>query len=275
MFNEFTQNTQRFGVKKVWEPVCLDEAMVKFENEKEIRSFFQNAMKDRTNCGSIQQIAKNVAPTYCCRSIKNQRSPSDQERLETLFSEIACGNANVVLKNDGLKAAHKTEEPVKGDDKNFFDNFDFIEFAKEQANHLKKIYSKMVHADYPILEQVFNYDENSTGAVPAIIDQSSVKEHSTGWKSWDDPFEISALGLFKAFATYKVSKFLKLSDNIMMIALAGSQTELVSAQYLVTGKSINSKRWFGSYAVRYNLRTLNFEVPWVRYRGCGPEERMR
>ncbi len=173
-----------------------------------------------------------------------------------------------------MKAAHKNEETVKGDDKNFFDKFDFIEFAKEQANHLKKIYSKMVLADYPILEQVFNYDENSTGAVPAIIDQSSVKEHSTGWNSWDDPFEISALGLFKAFATYKVSKFLNLSDNIMMIALAGSQTELVSAKYFVTGKSINIKRWYGSYAVRYNLRTLKFEVPWVKFRGCGLEERM-
>jgi hypothetical protein len=59
-----------------------------------------------------------------------------------------------------------------------------------------------------------------------------------------------------------------------MVALAGSQTELTSAQYLVTAKSIIIKKWYGSYAVRYNLGTLGFEIPWVKYIGCGAEERM-
>jgi hypothetical protein len=199
--------------------------------------------------------------------------PSDQELLKILYSQIENGNARVVLINDGLKAAHKQNVPIEKNDKNLSEKFDFIDFAKRQANYLKKVFTKMVHADYPILEKVFHYDENSTGAVPAIIDPSSVREHSTGWKSWDDPFEIGTLGIFKALAAYNVSKFLKLSDDIMMIALVGSQTELISAQYLVTGKSVILKKWYGSYSVRYNIRTLSFEIPWVRFKGCSQEER--
>ncbi|MGD9367337.1 MAG: hypothetical protein PVH87_16685 [Desulfobacteraceae bacterium] len=253
MLHEFHIHTQRFGVKKFLDPAYDNEATVQFRNMNEIQTFFDNAMKNRFNSEAIHRIAKHVAPSYCCRSIKHRRLPSSQELLKILYSEIEKGRARVVLVNDGLKAAHKQNVPIEKNDKNLSEKFDFLDFAKKQANQLKKVFYNMVHAHFHILEKVFHYDENSTGAVPVIIDLSSVREHSTGWKSWDDPFEISALGIFKALAAYNVSKFLKLSDDIMLIALVGSQTELVSAQYSVTGKSINLKKWYGSYSVRYNI----------------------
>ena len=80
--------------------------------------------------------------------------------------------------------------------------------------------------------------------------------------------------MFKTLATYRVAAFLKLSNDIRTAAVLGSQSELVTAQYFVTGKSIVCKKWYGSYAIRYNLRSRCFEVPWVKYRGCGPEERI-
>ena len=56
--------------------------------------------------------------------------------------------------------------------------------------------------------------------------------------------------------------------------LLGAQTELISEEYLVTGKSVIQKKWYGSYAIRFNLRTLTTEVPWVKFKACGPEERV-
>jgi hypothetical protein len=109
-----------------------------------------------------------MAPSYCCRSIKHKRVHSDQELLKILYSQIENGDARVVLINDGLKAAHKQNVPIEKDEKNLSEKFDFIDFAERQAIYLNKVFSKMVHADYPILEKVFHYDENSTGAVPAI-----------------------------------------------------------------------------------------------------------
>jgi hypothetical protein len=43
MLTEFSMNTQRFGVKKLREPVYDNEALVKFRNKKEIHTFFDNA----------------------------------------------------------------------------------------------------------------------------------------------------------------------------------------------------------------------------------------
>lgn len=142
-----------------------------------------------------------------------------------------------------------------------------------QAKHMKNVLSKLFHADYSILENVYSYDDNSTGFVPATVDLASIQEHSTGWKKWDDPFEIAALGAFKNVAAYHSASFLGLSSSIKAAAVIGANTQLISAEYLVSGKSIITQKWYGSYAIRYNIKMLSMEVPWIKYKGSGPEER--
>lgn len=81
------------------------------------------------------------------------------------------------------------------------------------------------------------------------------------------------LGAFKAVVAFKATAFLNLNKRIIASAIGGSKLELISAEYLVTGKTIALRRWYGSYAIRFNLRTLSLEVPWVKFKKCGPEER--
>jgi hypothetical protein len=194
MLTEFSMNTQRFGVKKLREPVFDNEALVRFQNKKEIHTFFDNAMKNRFNSASIQRIAKDMAPSYCCRSIKHKRGHSDQELLKILYSQIENGDASVVLINDGLKAAHKQNVTIEKDNRNLSEKFDFIDFAKRKANSLKEVFYRIISTDFHIIEKTIHIDENTTGAVPVVVESSTVTSHSTGWKAWDDPFDIRALG---------------------------------------------------------------------------------
>jgi hypothetical protein len=195
------------------------------------------------------------------------------EIVDNLISVIGSGNANVVINNDALKAVHQKNESATTDDKDKPKEHNFIAFVKRQADQMRNTFSKLIHADYHILENVYHFDENTNGPVPAIIDTSSIKTHSTGWKNFDDPFDIAALGALKAVATYHVGAFLKLGQSITAAAVIGSQSELVSGEYMVNGKSIIRKNWYGSYGLRYNLKTLSFEVPWVKFKGCSQGER--
>lgn len=239
----------------------------------EIQTFFDNAMKNRFNSAAIQRIAKDVAPSYCCRSIKHRRLPSAQERLEILYSEIEKGRARVVLINDSLKAAHKQNVPVEKNDKNLSEKLDFFEFLKNQLNHLKKIYSNIIHADYHFLDKIIHVDEYTT-AVPVIIDPSSIKEHSTGWKDWDDPFEIGMFGALKASVIFNLAVATKLNNSAFMAAAAGYVSEGVKCQYKMTGKSIACKQWYGSYCIRFNIKAWYYEIAWIKYDKSGPNERI-
>ncbi len=267
-------NSQKYGVKKGYEPLLPDEVKVKFQSTNEISNFFSGAMKNPTNCKSVQTIANHVSPSFCCRSIKHRQQSSSQDALHSLISEIGTGNANVIIKSDVLKSAHQKNQSEAVDDDNIPQQHDFVEFVKKQATDLKNAFSRLVHADYHILENVYHFDENSKGFVPAVIDASSIESHSTGWKNLDDPFEIAALGAFKTVAAYRISTFLRLSKSITAAAVMGSQSELISGEYMVNGKSIMTKKWYGSYGIRYNLRTLSFEVAWVKFKGCSQGERM-
>jgi hypothetical protein len=273
MLYDFFQDTQKFSVKKGFEPVSPNEAIVRFQNRNEIEAFFRKAMRAGTNFQAMKNISKNFTPSYCCRSQKNKTTPSDSDRLQALYSEINNGNAVVVLKNDLLKPTLPPYSQSNEGAQASFEEPDFISVLNRQAQQMKKVLSKLLHADYHILENVFSYDENSTGYVPGTLDLASIQGHSTGWKKWDDPFEIAALGAFKNAAAYSLASFLGLSNSIKAAAVIGANTELISAEYLVSGKSIIAKKWYGSYAIRYNIRTLNMEVAWIKYKGSGPEER--
>jgi hypothetical protein len=272
---EFSKNTQKFGVRKAMEPIRPDEAVVKFENERAVRTFFNNAIENGINSMSIQRIANGIAPTFSSRSLKSSPQLSNQDRLEYLYSAIAKNSARVVLKNQAFRPETKASSPPElNDEKDSFDRFDILKFAGKQMDQFKTACSKIFHADYNILEKVHSYDENSPGPVPVVIDTSSVKEHSTGWTAWDNPFDLATLGAFKAVVAYRAASFLKLNDSIKFAAGVGAQSELISAQYLVTGKSVIIKKWYGSYAIRFNLGQGCLEVPWVKFQKCSQGERM-
>lgn len=274
MYYDFFQNSQRFSVKKGTEPISYNEAIVRFQNINEIEAFFSSAMRNATACRAVHNIAKDFTPSYCRRPRQNRPLQSGNDRLQNLYSEISGGNAIVVLKNDHIKTAHPKNKPTSEKGLANFEKPDFLGVLNRQAKELKEAFSKIVHANYSVLENVYSFDERSTDYAPTTFDLSSVQEHSTGWKKWDDPFELSVLGAFKAAAAYTTTTFLGLSESIKAAVVLGSQTELISAEYFVTGKSIITKKWYGSYAIRYNIRTMHLEVPWIKYKGSGPEERV-
>lgn len=196
-----------------------------------------------------------------------------QERLKILYSQIENGRARVVLINNSLKAAHKQNVPIEKNDKNLFKKFDFFEFLKNQVNHLKKIYSNIIHTNYHFLDKIVHVDEYTT-AVPVIIDPSSIKEHSTGWKDWDDPFEIGMFGALKASIIFNLAVATKLNKSAFMAAAAGYISEGVKCQYKMTGKSITCRQWYGSYCIRFNIKEWYYEIAWIKYNKSGSNERI-
>ncbi len=273
MLNGFSVCSQRFGVKSISEPFTPEDAIVSFENMNQIKSFFNKAMKSQINSKSIHRIAKDIAPSYCCRSLNFRRHGQDIPPLDYLYTQIEKGEANVVLINDQLKAAHKTKSNNKSNVKTAPELMDFLDFAKKRARHLKKAFSNIVNADYYILEKTIHIDEHTTGAVPGIIDQSSVESYSTEWKAWDDPFEIRAWGAFKGLAAYNIANFMGLGNAALAAAALGMESDMATGQYIAQGKSLNVRRWYGMFSIRYNLRTGYWEIPWVKYKKSGPSER--
>lgn len=270
MLREFSKGTQRFAVRTPLDPVGTNETRICFSDRTEIQNFFGNAMRDAITGAAIQRIAQDVAPTFSLRSLNSPPQLSGPERLNYLFSEIAKDHVHMVLK-DG---AEKRKPDVDHTEHSFLERTDILKFVKRQVNHLKKMFSRMVHADYHVLETVYNYDENSTGYVPVVIEPSSVIEHSSGWKSWDDLFEISALGLFKGAVTFRIGDFLGLGSLALAAAGFSASSEHITGQYIATGKSIITREWYGSYAIRYNIKSGYWEIPWIKYRNSGPDQRI-
>lgn len=268
MFYEFIVNTQKYCVKTGSDKIGSDEAIIKFEHKRQIQAFFGNAIKYGNNSTSIQRIAQDVAAPYCCS--KNAPKRPDRDLLQNLYSDIDSGKLAVVLKSSILKV---NDAEIKNDAIDGSFNLDLLASAKKYSNHIKLACSKFVHSEYHILEKVIHFNEDSVG-VPVVIDPTSVQVHETGWKAWDNPIEIAALGALKAAFVFRAGEFLNFSKSVLAAAMIGAQIELVSGQYYVTGKSILCKKWFGSYAVRFNLKTLSFEIPWIKFKKCGPPERI-
>jgi hypothetical protein len=271
----FYKNTHQFSIKKTIEPLCLDEAIVNFYNRQEIQTFFDNALRSQMNLAPIHQIAKDIAPTFCRRHVKSRPQLNSQERMDFLFSELEKGNARVVLKNDYLKHRANLHTPPKSEDgKELLEHLDIKKFVQKQVSHLKNAYSKLVATDFSFLETIYSYDENSIGAVPAVLDLASVKEHSTGWTDWDNPFEYGMLGVAKALLVFDLALATRLSESKFLAAAAGYILEGVKCQYNITGKSIFCRKWYGSYSIRFNLKLWRPELAWVKYNRSGPNERM-
>lgn len=275
MSNILYKNTQQFSVKRAMDPLCPDEAVVQFHNRQEIETFFNNAAKNQANIPSLHRIAEHIAPKYCRRHVNSRPQLTIQERMDYLLMEVGTGNAKVVLKEPALKPIQETKDLQKKQDKNdFFHFLDIREIVNTHLKQLKKAYSKIVPADFSFLETTYQYDENSTGAVPVILDLNSIKEHSTGWKDWDNPFEYGMLGVAKALVVFDLALAMKLGSSKFFAAAAGFILEGVKCQYNITGNSILCRRWYGAFSIRFNLKLWQPEIAWVKYQNSGENERM-
>ena len=271
----FYKNTHQFSVKKTIEPLLPDEAIIQFRNKQEIHNFFSNATKTQMNLPAIQQIAEDISPTFSQRHLKNQPQLSNQERMDFLFSELEKGNARVILKNESIKTKPETTTSPKNEYKNnTLFNFDITKFVKNQVEHLKKVYAKIIPADFSLIETVYQYDENSSGPVPITLDLSTIEEHSTGWKDWDDPFEYGMLGVAKALLVFDLAMATKLSQSKFLAAASGYILEGIKCQYNIVGKSIICRKWYGSFSIRFNLKSWQPEIAWVKYKHSGQNERL-
>jgi hypothetical protein len=274
MLREFSKGTDRFQIKTPLDTDSHDEALITFFDKNEIRTFFDKASKCKITHDRIGEIARDVAPSVC-RPGKGYQPPSEVELIEQLMSRILAGNLSLVLKNDAFKMRPKAGESKNNGAELEPERFDLLKLARNAAIYFKEICSKLARADYFIAEKVIHISENTSDLnALVVVDPSSVKNHSSGWKSWDDSFEIRVLGMFKGVAAFRIANFLKLGNVALAAAGLSAQSEAVTAEYLVTAKSINCRRWYGSYAIRYNLKSGNFEIPWVKYKKSGPNERL-
>ena len=228
MLIEFSINAQRFGLKKAIDNVSQNEAILKFAHKHQVESFINDVMRERANRAKIQAMAKKLSPVYSCQSIRSKPMNGDQVSVDSLISQIDSGKVNVVLRHNALMTCHKSTNIADGEEQSLVDNQNFFNFAKAKLKQLKDLYLGAIKADYHILEQVFHIDESSKQQLN-IVDPKSIRKFETGWKPWNDPFDLMALGAFKAVATCRVGQFLRLSDSIKYAALAGSQTEILSA----------------------------------------------
>ena len=274
MLREFSKATDRFQIKTPLDADSQNEAQITFSDKNEIRAFFDNAMRCKITHDRIRDIAKDVTPSVC-RPRKGYQPPSENELIEQLISKILAGNLSLVLKNDAFKMRPKAGEPRNNGTELEPERFDLLKIARNTAIYFKEICSKLARADYFIAEKEIHISENTSELnALVVVDPSSEKSHSSGWKSWDDPFDIRVLGMFKGVAAFQIANFLRLGNVALAAAGLAAQSEAVTAEYLVTAKSINCRRWYGSYAIRYNLKSGNFEIPWVKYKKSGPNERL-
>ncbi len=271
MLLDFTKHAQRYTVKRSYANENSNDLNIGFQDRFQIKSFFDEAMKDKTNCKILLRVAEGLYPGSC-RPHKSIRAPSDQVLLSNLYADIDSGKLHVVLKNK--EAAKKSQTSIEHTEKDPSIESDFLQLAKKYADKFQKSISKLFHADYHFIEKVYHFDENSNKSIPSIVDPSSITEHKTGWKPWDNPFDISALGAFKGAFSFSAANFLNLGKSAIAAAALGAKTELTSGQYFVTGKSIICRKWYGSYSIRYNLKIRSFEIGWVKYKGCGTGERL-
>jgi len=267
MSQEFACHTQKFSIQPATHSLFPSQLRILFEDQNQIRKFFERVMRDKIEALKLKKIAAEVVPSHSSRRHTIPRS--DSELMEALCKQIELGQA-VVSMHDGAVSNGST---VPGDDTGFF-GFDFASSLESAANRIKEAASKLLNTDIHILEQTFAFDEKSDPSIcPVVLDTASTQDHSTGWKSWDNPFEIAVFGAFKAVAAFRLSQFLMLGDSAAAAAALGAQSELMTTEYLVTGRSIVRKNWYGSYAIRYNVRRLTLELAWLKYKGCGPSER--
>jgi len=252
---EFLCRTMRYDLRTRLERPLPGELRIGFENRAQIDRFFSEAQRDRSQVAHLEEIARRVM------------SPSVQclDPISNLTREIECGNVSLVLKSIPYVSERPEESRASYMDP-------FSQFVRDAADRLGQTLEKIRISEFSILERTFEYTKDSP-STPMIIDTSSAMEHTTNWRSWDSPFEISLLGAFKGVVAFHAAHFVGLGNSSIAAAAFGARSELISMQYCVRGRSVIRRPWYGAYALRFNLKRRDWEIPWVRFDGCGTSER--
>jgi hypothetical protein len=271
MYTEFIKGTQRYQVKRCHDRTSTDEALIRFEDKNQIRSFFNSTLNDPFYGKNIPEIARDLTPRYI--ATKPQKEPSEETLLERLYTEIDAGRLNVVLKNSALKSVHESMPSVNNDEEDK-EKYDLMQSARGVMERLRKVYSIISCDGFLAIDKVFNVkDDYPNGSALVKFDPNSVQDHSTGWMDWDKPFEIKLFGGFKALVGFKAGSVLGLGGSSTLAFYSGYASENIKMQYKMTGKSMIGRQWNGSYCLRFNARRWSREIAWVKYEGSGPDQR--
>lgn len=101
---EFTKGTNRYAIKTSTDKFSPDEIAIKFKSENEVKRFFSPSIEKLMPPKSVLSLAKNSAPSYCCRSKdKNGLALSDQDYLELFYLRVAKEELKVVQKSELIK----------------------------------------------------------------------------------------------------------------------------------------------------------------------------
>jgi hypothetical protein len=271
MYTEFINRTQRYQVKRCHDRTEKDEALIRFEDKNQIRSFFNSALNDPFYGKNITRIARDFTPRFI--ATKPQKKPSEETLLERLYTEIFAGRLNVVIKNSALKSAHESTTSVNNDEETR-EKYDLMQSARGVMERLRKVYSTISCDGFLAIDIVYNVkDDYPNGSVIVKFDPTSVQDHSTEWMDWDKPFEIKLFGGFKALVGFKAGSVLGLGGSSTLAFYSGYASENIKMQYKMTGKSMIGRQWNGSYCLRFNVRRWTREIAWVKYEDSGPDQR--
>lgn len=276
MLREFSKGTERFAVKTPLDPKCRNEAKILFGGKAEVQKFFRRAMKDTITEATIHRIAKDVAPSFC-RPRRYQKAVPAEENFQRFCSDIHAGKLKIMLKHGNIfRDKNAPEFCAEGGNPEVQPIFsDFRHIVEDSVKKLKRLYSRIVNADYYVLEEIIRVPEDLPYKVGLVtVDTTSMQTHDTGWKDWDHPFECGMFGALKALVVFDLTAALKLGNSAFLAAAAAYISEGVKCQYKMIGKSIICKPWYGSYCVRFNLKTWVWEIAWIKYKGSGKAERI-
>lgn len=272
MPGNFCSGGEIYRVRSRLDKPLPGETRVVFQSRREIEEFFHQVGGNANEASRVREISQALRPRYSSRGrrLPARRSASSSgDPLVTLYDALQRGDAQLVLERPSLSVASVCS--TTNDTESALDRWgDFINDAVET---IKERAARIRNADYHILEQTFRFEPGSMYA-PTLADPSSVRSHTTGWQSWDNKFEIAMFGVLKGLVAFRASQFLGLGNSSFATGLLAGQAELHTMQYRANGKSILRKRWYGSYGMRFNLRTFEWEIPWVEFSGCGAAERV-
>jgi RHS repeat-associated protein len=119
------------------------------------------------------------------------------------------------------------------------------------------------------LDSVVVFNDNSDLTAMAL-DKNSVQRYDTGWVSEDRLSDMAAFGAFKSVVSFRISKLFNLPSVPATSAGIGATTGCCKQQRRVTGKSIITRRWYGSVGYGYGPFPA---VKWISYSHSGPSER--
>jgi hypothetical protein len=103
MMREFTMGSNKYAVRRKTDVVYVDEIRIGFSSKESVRKFFSISGKNRNYNSNLVRIAKDVAPSYCCRPYKKRPKLSDQDYINQLYDRILSGELKVVQKSSFIK----------------------------------------------------------------------------------------------------------------------------------------------------------------------------